>query len=168
MRIAPEHIEMKQLAGKTKDGEPIVYVVTKGGLHSLFTKKDGSIVTLGAAPHKAVAIWLAEKKSPDIEWESHFKDSEMKKSQSEAEMYNRLRTLMFRDDVLAKSESSDVYLVYNIPEREILVMHKEEVQDNISFWRQLPGVDNLMIRPIDLSEPVQFVRYHKFYKDFNG
>lgn len=159
MRIAPEHIELKQLAGKTKDGDNIVYVVTKGGLHSFFTKKDNEIITLGAAPHKAIAIWLAEKKNPGIEWDRSFKLGEMAKS--ELDIFEKLRAHIFsqKEMPLEKMEKIDAFILYNTLTKTIMVMREDEIKKALP---EMKGIDKTVIRPIDLSEPVDFLRYHRF------
>lgn len=68
-------IDAKQLAGKPKkvgkrDGKDVLEIATKGGLHMIVAPKDGSFETLGTGPHRAVARFIAKKKSPEIQWTS--------------------------------------------------------------------------------------------------
>lgn len=77
MKIDKDQIAETFIAGKTKDGKNIVYVATHGGLHAFFCKdEDGNVSSIGAAPHKAIARFLAEKKEPGIKWNEDFNKSE--------------------------------------------------------------------------------------------
>jgi hypothetical protein len=63
--IESHHIEEKSVVGKnTRNGTPVVYIKTHGGLHCFFANMDGVIRCVGAAPHKAIAKFLAEKRFP--------------------------------------------------------------------------------------------------------
>ena len=130
MKIEQGHIDKREIAGKTEDGRNIVYISTKGGLHSFFCKnKDGEIVSIGAAPHAAIAKFLASKKEPGIQWNEEFSKSEsLQKSET---TFDTLRKFMFSDLSLKKSEVSDTYLVYCTIKREISAMRKNEIIEGI-------------------------------------
>lgn len=69
MDITATQIQSKKKVGRLKKtNEPVVEVITKGGLHLIVTKKEGKQHICATAPHRAVGRWIAEKKEPDIEW----------------------------------------------------------------------------------------------------
>jgi hypothetical protein len=77
MKIDKDQIAETFIAGKTKDGKNIVYVATHGGLHAFFCKdENGDISAIGAAPHKSIAKFLAEKKESGIKWNEELDKSE--------------------------------------------------------------------------------------------
>lgn len=153
MRIAPEHIQEKALAGKTSAGHPVLYVLTKGGLHAFFVKGADGIEAAGAAPHRAVAEWIAEKKYPGIEWDEKFvKNQGLEKSERAA--FDRVRNLMFRPEIIENSDHDpDMYFVYDPKNVTIDVMSSDEVRQ--SFKKH----EWSFIRPVNLSAPVDVVKY---------
>jgi len=50
------------------DGDKVIELATKGGLHLIVTAHLGKVETLGAGPHRAVARHIAKKMKPDICW----------------------------------------------------------------------------------------------------
>src|SRR4051812_34473304 len=65
--------------GRSK-GVPVFEVVTLGGLNLIIAKNDGTgTKILGAAPHRALARYIAQQKDPDfmIEELSKSEDNEM-------------------------------------------------------------------------------------------
>lgn len=129
MKIESGHIDKKEIAGKTKDGRHVVYVATHGGLHAFFVKSDsGEVVAIGAAPHKAIGKFLAEKKEPGIKWNEDFLSKSEELSKNE-DTFSKLRKFIFADIPLQKSEPAGIYLVYKIQEQEIVAMKKDEVVD---------------------------------------
>lgn len=77
MNIEPKHIASKRRIGTTRDGEPVVEILLKGGLHLVTTLKDGKPKTIGAGPHRAVARWMAEKNCEGIHIEELSKDEQV-------------------------------------------------------------------------------------------
>lgn len=68
MNIKPEEIEYKKKVGRLGQS-PVIEVGLKGGLHLIFAQRGGSFETLGAGPHRAVARFIAGKKSEGkVEW----------------------------------------------------------------------------------------------------
>lgn len=68
MNIKPEEVEYKKKVGNL-DGKPVIEVGLRGGLHLIFASKGGKFETLGAGPHRAVARFIARKKSENkVEW----------------------------------------------------------------------------------------------------
>ena len=68
MDIRAEEVEYKRKVGKF-NGAPVIEVGLKGGLHLIFAAKGGKFETLGAGPHRAVARFIAKKKTEDkIDW----------------------------------------------------------------------------------------------------
>lgn len=166
MKISADQIDTKAYAGKSGEGHPIVYIASKGGLHALFCKnKEGNVESLAAAPHKAIALWMAEQKDPKIEWDKDFvSDGEDKLARSERERFERLRKIMFRTSNLEKSDKlpSDRYLVYNTKKRWINHATKADLIKSIEEGR----VDRLcLVRNFALTEPVYTVETHPEFKD---
>jgi hypothetical protein len=72
MKISSNLIKTKDVAGYTKEGNPIVYVQTYGGLHACFAKGDGAALSaMATAPHKAILRWLCERKDPQLQWKEN-------------------------------------------------------------------------------------------------
>src|ERR1051326_2469549 len=94
MKLSADQIEKKTIAGTTKEGNPVVYIATKGGLYAFFTKdEEGNIASIGAAPQRAIAKFLASKKK-DIAWKDDFHKSE-DLAKSEGELFQRMRSALF-------------------------------------------------------------------------
>ena len=149
MKISADQIEERKIAGTTKDGNPIVYVITKGGLHAFFSKsKDGEIETLAAAPHKAIAKWLAEKRSPDIEWK------ELDIEKAEIDLFNRVRNVVFSKPIkTAAQPEKQSYLVYNISRCDIEVMTKAEIETNLNNINEY-----CLVKDLSLTKPVELLK----------
>ena len=76
MNIQDKHIASKTRVGSLH-GKPVVRLVTNGGLVLIgCTKNDGKTEILGSGPHRAVSMYIAEHKEPEIVW------SELSKSDS--------------------------------------------------------------------------------------
>lgn len=151
MRISPEHIQEKAIAGKTKAGAPILYILTKGGLHAFFVKGDQGIESIGAAPHRAVAEWIAEKKQPGIEWSPDFAKSLGK---SEQAMFDRVRTLIFAPVPDEPIPDNGMFFVYDPAANVIEVVEKSELSKFVKNGRPGP-----FVRPVNLAQPVDFLEY---------
>jgi hypothetical protein len=67
MQISPEHIKQKKVVGKIGN-LPVFYIETHGGLHIFVGNINGKTEVLAAMPHMAIAVWLTEKKCPEIQW----------------------------------------------------------------------------------------------------
>ena len=151
MKIPSEEIEVKEIAGKTKDGEPIVYVETKGGLHAFFCKKNEGVEAIGIAPHKEIAKFFAEKKNPDIVWNSSF----LSKSESspEQEMFDKLRSFLFLKTEPIEQNPQDVYVVYNTKDKEISLVKHEELHEDLSKFDEYS-----LIRDLACTEEVKVLK----------
>lgn len=165
MKISADQIDTKALAGKGSDGEPIVYISSKGGLHCFFRKnKAGGIESLSAAPHKAIAQWMAEQKDPKIEWDEDFQKSEDKIEKSESARFIRFRKVMLNPTILTKSESNPLgrYFVYNVDEQWIEHAAKEDIVKSIEGGKISQFC---LVRKCDLTEPLYAVFNHPDFKD---
>jgi hypothetical protein len=161
MKIAPEHIEFKAIAGKTKEGHPVVYVLTKGGLHAFFTKAaDGDVTSLGAAPHRGIASWMAEKRSPGIQWDEDFAEKHHL-VKSETQRFQQLREIMF-ESVLLPPTGQDLLVVYDDEARTIEVMDHETLTSALSKGEHSWS----FVRPIDLSQPICIPRFDERYRKY--
>lgn len=81
--ITPEQIKLSDgHAGVTSSGSPVIYVLSKGGLHMFLTKNGGRVEALAAAPHIGIARFFAEKKAGGIEWSPEYmmKSEELNKA----------------------------------------------------------------------------------------
>jgi hypothetical protein len=166
MKISADQIDTKAYAGKNGNGDPIVYIASKGGLHALFCKnKEGNVESLAAAPHKAIALWMAEQKDPKLVWDKDFvSDGEDRLARSERERFDRLRKIMLTPTTLAKSEKipSNRYFIYNVKEKWIEHATKEDLIKSIESGR----VDKFcLVRNFALIEPVYTVESHPEFKD---
>ena len=124
MKISADQIEDKGIAGKTEDGRPVVYILTKGGLHAFFVKTAEGIASIGAAPHLAIARFLAGKKEK-INWEEGFEKSE-NLAKSEALQFQKLRKMMFMPSFDKAVGPEDLLMVYDLQRSRIDVLKTED------------------------------------------
>jgi hypothetical protein len=151
MKITADQIDSKAIAGKTEDGRAVVYVSTKGGLHAFFCKDEsGNTCSIGAAPHRAIAQFLAGKKE-NITWESDFKKSETNLAKSEEALFHKLRKIMFMAPVVLGSvdpQMSDTFALYDVAKHTIEVISKAELEEDIKHGK----VDRFaLVRDLSLS-----------------
>jgi hypothetical protein len=66
MQIQPQEIDYKERIGETDDGNPVMELGLKGGLHIVCSVRGPKIDYLGVGPHRAVARYLAKKRQPTI------------------------------------------------------------------------------------------------------
>ena len=159
MIIKEEQIAEKKLAGVSGKDSPVLYIVSKGGLHAFFTKKDGQIESLGAAPHKAIAMWMAEKRDPELKWNKEFlSKTEYDQSDLAKSIKRKFEEIrvMFFDPIIQKSENiSEEYTVYDYANKTFLSMNKSEIIESVIN----KSLDKLaMVRPSDFSGPVKFAQ----------
>lgn len=79
MNIPANQISYKKQIGKL-DGDPIIEMATKGGLHLIIASRKGKAETLGTGSHRAIARHIAEKKEPKIEWTELAKSDQLELS----------------------------------------------------------------------------------------
>ena len=168
MKITSDQIEKKAIAGKTKDGRPVVYIATKGGLHAFFCKEeDGSIASIGAAPHKAIARFLAEKKA-DVAWADDFEKAETDLAKSEGDMFEKLRKVMFMPHVQVLSadvKPSDKFLVYDTSSKTIDVIAKADLEAEVRAGK----VDEFaLVRDLSLVDRARPLRDHEDFEHLFG
>jgi hypothetical protein len=165
MKIEENQIAQKEIVGKTGDGEPVVMILTHGGLYAFFSKKDKTIESLGMAPHRAIAAWMAEKKDPSIKWKDGFLKSETNKleelKKSQESQFQRFRKILFSPVLLVKNEPNVNYLIYDTDNVTIGIMHKDDIKAGIKAG-EIGGL--CMVRNLNLNEPVQLVERHKEFK----
>lgn len=149
MKIDANQIKEKHIAGQTKDGDPVVYIETVGGLCAFFAKQEGKIAAIGAAPHKEIAKFLSEKKSPGIKW------NEEDMSKAEGEFFMNLRKMLFMAKQSEPVGSKDVYMIYDIEKVEFTVLDKGDF--NPKDFKPYA-----LVRNFALDEDAVFV------KDFRG
>ena len=75
IKLSGPQIKNKSIIGSLH-GKPVHMVETSGGLHLIVAYEDGILKTLGAGPHRAVAMFVAEKKEPDVKWAEDLNKSE--------------------------------------------------------------------------------------------
>jgi len=95
MVIPKEQIEWRKKVGKSEKKGELFHVKLRGGLHAI-TDKVGRI--LGAASHRAVARFQAQREDPDICWElsksSHYDYSDFEHLIPDAdELLRRIQAL---------------------------------------------------------------------------
>jgi len=153
LQIPSNQIQEKKLAGMCKHG-PVLYILTKGGLHALFTRDDGGKVkSLAAGPHAEIARFFAERNEPTIQWHEGFlsKSDNVDLSKSE-NTFQKMRQMFWAitdGAVIQKSEASDLYFVYPINESKIHVATMDEIKAECDLSKS----KSIFIRPIDLREP---------------
>lgn len=159
LNLDAKEVDEKIEAGKTKDGRPVVYIYTKGGLHAFFTrkKKTSDIEPIGIGSHKAVAKWMAEKKE-DIKWKGDFAKTEdcpsLIKSTDNKKRLNRLlnNPKVFKDS----TDKSDTLIVKDWRSKEIILIKKEDLL--LAVKNQIIGNDvivrdlNMCTNPMTASE----------------
>jgi hypothetical protein len=151
MKLTADQIDSKAIAGKTTDGRAVVYVSTKGGLHAFFCKDEaGNTCSIGAAPHRAIAQFLAGKKE-NITWESDFKKAETNLAKSEEAFFQKLRKVMFCPPVMLGAVDpslSESFALYDVAKQTIEVVSKAELEDDIKHGK----VDRFaLVRDLSLS-----------------
>ena len=158
MKIEQSQIKEKQIVGITSDGQPVLMIQTHGGLFAFFAKKEGQIETLATGAHKAIASWVAEKKSPGLKWNAEFL-----KSEGQSSKYETLHKAMFAqvEAPLQKSTSEEIYIVYDTDTQVIGLMDQETVIDGIACNEIKKSC---LIRPHSLSEPATRMEFHPLYK----
>ncbi len=155
MNITENQIQEKKLAGTSKNG-PVIYLLTKGGLHSFFSRDDkGEIISLAAAPHKTIAAFFCEQKDPSIKWHPDFlaknENSNIDLIKNETDQFEKYRKMIWsQTNGLTKSEASDIYFVYDTTKNAIWISDLNEIKEDIES--KYIGPD-FIIRPIDLSLP---------------
>lgn len=152
MNITSEMIKQKKVIGRSGSGDPILMVETTGGLFALFCKKDDSVETLSTAPHRAIAMFMAEQKDPEIKWKDLDKD--LKKHVKN--QFDTYRNIMFSPVRLNKSHSED-YLLYDTESKEFSVAHKSEV---IADYQSGQISDHTLIRNLYLTEAPTLMKDH--------
>jgi hypothetical protein len=162
MKIEPSQIAEKKSVGKTSDGQPVVMILTHGGLYAFFTKDEGQIETLGLAPHKAIAAWMSEKKC-DITWNDGFLKSEGSEyeelTKSEAGLFKKLRKTMLSPVLTSSPIKMDgYYYIYNTNTFDIGLMHKADIATGLRKGEISPLS---LVRLATLEEPVGVLKMHK-------
>jgi len=167
MKINEKLILSKDVVGQTEGGEPVLLVVTHGGLYAFFAKNDSGIIeTLSMAPQVAIGAWMAEKKKK-IKWNDGFLKSEEYRyeelKKSEREVFNRLRGLMMSPTVKSeKLAETDYYYIYDTGSFEIGIMHKEDIKKSL---KKVETSDLVLVRHLTLDEPLSVIRNHKEFSD---
>ncbi|MGH7240716.1 MAG: hypothetical protein ACREGB_00275 [Candidatus Saccharimonadales bacterium] len=167
MKIPSEQIDIKQIAGTSGD-HPIVYILTKGGLHAFFTKDSGGqIISLGAAPHRGIAQWLCEQKDKSIKWNDDFiqkaEANYANLQKAEADQYLKLRNMMFAPIPLEPLENvENLFIVYDTGSKIIGIMEKSDVVEGIKSCE----IDRFcLIRHINLASAPVIVEKHDIFAE---
>ena len=166
MKIDKSMVLKREIVGKRSSGDPVVMLITHGGLYAFFCKNEkGDIETLGMAPHKAIAAWMSEQKVRDIKWNDDFMKSESNEledlKKNNEKTYIRLRTLIFSDALVKTEAKSDYYIIYDTKQITIGIMHKEEIQKSLDSGGLY--VESF-VRSTLLNEPCQFISQHKEFE----
>ena len=162
MKIDSHMVAKKVVAGKRANGNPVVMIVTHGGLYAFFAKNDAhEIETLGMAPHKGIAAWMAEKKVRDITWESDFNKHEQTEledlKKSHESFAERFKKSLFSNVLVKSNNKLKDYLVYDSRSGSMGIMAKGEIQ---SLVDQKAIYEWSFVRNMSFNEPVQFLKDH--------
>lgn len=74
MKLTGPQIKSREIIGHLEN-RPVHMIESIGGLHLIVMMKNGNLETLGVGPHRAVAMFVAEKKEPDIVWSEYLTKS---------------------------------------------------------------------------------------------
>lgn len=166
MKIPEKNIKIKKIAGYTKNETPIVYVVTDGGLHAFFSKnKDKEIESLAAAPHRAIAMFMAEKRSPGLKWDEdfltkgeNFVDDIEKK---EKFIFGKFKEVMWSPIQKSLDGLKSKFLVYYVYDKSFQVLDKAEILDGIKEGE----IDEFtIVRELTLDKPATIISLHPEFK----
>jgi hypothetical protein len=159
MKIDKNQIETKAYAGKSGDGSPLVYVVTKGGLHIFFKKTEDGIESIAAAPHRGIAQFMAESKDKEIKWDKDFLvKSDEDFLASDSQVFENFRKVFFAPERVQKTEKSSVYMVYDTGQASIELLQKDEV--SVANFNPY-----CLVRNLALCEPIYLLRDHPDFKE---
>lgn len=136
MKIENEHVSEKKIVGETQDKEPILYILTHGGLHCFFQKSKDGIKTLAMAPHKAMAQWMAEKADPKIKWIGEMSKSE-NLFKSDSDLHDKLLAF-FAIPLVTDFPKSPLYVGFDTSNGNINLYKKEDLikmsyNDKVNF-----------------------------------
>jgi hypothetical protein len=170
MQITHDMIQTQKIVGVSSKGKPLVYILSKGGLHAVFTKDDsGTVLVLGTSPHIAITRWLSEKRDPGLSWDAQFTKSEIDQDElkkSEGQAFLKLREAFFYPAIengLEKSENCTDYLVYDTSTKVIGMMDLETVLESIEKGE----IDRFcLVRRSDLTEPPTSVEFHPVFSTY--
>lgn len=152
MKIDSDQVKEKRIVGHTHDKDPIMYVLTHGGLHCFFQKSNSGIKTLSMAPHKGVARWMAEKAEPKIKWESMEKSEDLTKSD---DLYDKLLAY-FATPVLTDFPNSPLYVGFNTANDAIGLYKSEDLKKMPYSEKQI-----MVVRNIALNSMPDLLLHHK-------
>jgi len=68
MNLDPRQLESAPKKIGVLKGMPVYYTKTKGGRHFITSIQEDGDKTLAFAPHKAIALHVAERMAPEIVW----------------------------------------------------------------------------------------------------
>ena len=164
MNLSSDQIKIKKVAGKL-DGKPVLYVVTHGGLHAFFAKKGDSIESLAAAPHKAIAQWMAEQKGK-IEWDDDFiqksEDFVDSLQKSESSAFVKMREMVWAKPQQSMEKYAGKFLVYDHENKTIGVYTQEEIGESIAK-KELTGRE--LIRELTMSRAASMLSLSSEFGD---
>jgi hypothetical protein len=167
VKISPDQIEVQKVAGRSSSDSPILYILTKGGLHAMFSKdKDGTTISLGASPHVAITKWLAEQRDPELKWNEDFiqkgEDFIDDLQKSEESRYVKLRNAIFSPVVSSPASTADAYIVYDTINKSFTVTDGEDLRKSAESGE----IGRLtLIRHVSLTEPACVAEDHPEFSD---
>ena len=167
MKISENLIKDKKIVGVSSSGKPILMVETHGGLFAFFTKNEwGHVDTLATAAHKAIGVWLSEKKDPGLQWNQTFDKSEGGNSEND-NRYKSLYKSLFSpgSQSLSKSQLSDYFIVFDPETKNISLMTKNEVKYEIAIGELKK---HYLIRDAALTAPVSRAEFHQLFKSIRN
>lgn len=164
MKITENQLKTKKVSGKTDSGDPVLYVETLGGLHLFFTKKNGKLISLSAAPHRAIAQWMAEKKEK-IVWDKDFLQKtegyEDSLEKSEKALYKRLREVLWSKPGAGIESNRGKFLLFRLEPKTFEIY---ETQDLVEAIQKNEVGEHDVIRELSLDTPPRPVFLHKVFR----
>jgi hypothetical protein len=134
-------------AGVTASGSPVIYILSKGGLHMFLTQVAGQVEALAAAPHIGIARFFAEKKAGGINWSPDY----IMKSEKLQSDYLEIRKSFFNKEIMAEDET---YAIYDHKAKVIDIMDKEDFESTLKKGDITPFS---FVRRIDIESIVKII-----------
>lgn len=148
LTVDRSHLKDHFVAGHDAEGNPLLMVETYGGLYAVFRKLAKGSETISAAPHKAVALWMAEMKLPGVSWDKESLQKRNLMKSEEPPTAEQLFKLAFCTAELPPSDNTDLIAI-DVVRGQGTIMQRSDVVYLLSTGELPP---NTVVRRVDLSD----------------
>lgn len=148
LTVDRSHLKDHFVAGHDAEGNPVLMVETYGGLFAVFRKLAKGSETIAAAPHKAVALWMAELKLPGVSWDQESLQKRNLMKSEEPPTAEQLFRLALCTAELPPSDNTDLIAV-DVVRGTGTILSKSDVKALLDVGG-LPF--NTVLRRVDLSD----------------